>query len=430
VSAGGPEAPLWRARRFLPLFAAQFLGVLNDQMFQKAFVALLTYRLGDATGLSLEALGAIASGLFILPFAIIAPTAGQIADRVDKARMMRWVKAWEVVVMAMAVIGFHLQDVTFLFVVLFLMGAQSALFAPVKYAILPQYLRRDELLAGNGLVQGGTFVAILLGAIVGTELVLREGGVAIVSALVIAVAVAGWLAALVAPPAPPTGRAEAVDWLIPRAVARLIADSRRRPEAWRAILAIAWFWFVGATFLSLLPAYARVGLGADETVVTALLAAFSIGVAGGSLAAARLARWVDLRRLPAAGAAGIAAAAVALWFATEAVPRIDGALIDRAAFLAAPEGLRVLAGFALLAACAGLYVTPLNMALQLAAPPERRGRFVAASNVVDAAAIVLSAAMVALSAAAGLDAADIMALFALTGAPLAVFVGSLRPRSS
>jgi MFS family permease len=417
-------AGLLRSRRFLPLFLVQFFGAFNDQLFQKAFVALLTYRLGEATGLALETLGVIASALFILPFAIVAPTAGQIADRVDKARMMRWTKFQEVVVMGLAVVGFHLQNVPFLYAVLFLMGAQSALFAPIKYAILPQHLSRGELLAGNGLVQGATFLAILLGAIAGTELILGPGGVTVVSTAVVAVALAGWAASFFAPPAPPQGPAEAVDWLIPRAIWGLVADCRRVAPAWRAMLSIAWFWFLGATFLALLPAYVRQTLGADQTVVTVLLAAFSIGVALGSAVSVRLAPRMRPGLAAAVGAAGIAAIAADLWLASDAARSPGVGLADRAAFLGSAAGVRIVADFAALAAFAGFYVTPLNAALQLAAPPARRARFVACSNVVDAAAMTLSAALTAACVAAGLGALDVMALFGSTGAFVALVVAA------
>ena len=171
---------LLKTRRFLPVFLVQFLGAFNDQVYQKAFVALVTYRLADQVGMDVAMLGAIASALFILPFAIVSPTAGQYADRVDKAVMMRWVKGWEIVVMGLAVIGYQTQNIYFLYFVLLLMGAQSAVFAPIKYGVLPQYLHRDELLGGNGLVQGFTFLAILFGSIIGNELILTNNGVLVI----------------------------------------------------------------------------------------------------------------------------------------------------------------------------------------------------------------------------------------------------------
>ncbi len=232
-------------RRFLPLFLTQFLGAFNDQVYQKAFVALVTYRLADKAGIPIPMLGVIASALFILPFAVVTPTAGQIADRMDKAVMMRWVKAWEIVVMVLAVIGYHIENIWFLYFVLFLMGAQSAMFAPIKYSIIPQYLHRDELMGGNGLVQGSTFLAIIFGTILGNELILRGNGelvdlyvvafrlpfdgVTLISTVVVGVALAGLVASLFAPPAPPTRRHAPVDWFFPRAIwdlLRMVAADR------------------------------------------------------------------------------------------------------------------------------------------------------------------------------------------------------------
>jgi MFS family permease len=429
-----PSAPaanqfaLLRTRRFLPLFLVQFLGAFNDQTYQKAFVALITFRLAADLDLPLEMLGVIASGLFILPFVIVTPTAGQIADRVDKTKMMRIVKFWEIVVMALAVVGFHTQNVIFLYFVLFLMGAQSAMFAPIKYSVLPQWLRPGELLGGNGLVQAFTFLAIIFGSIAGNELILTDRGVTVVSVVVLGVAIAGFVASLFAPPAPPCGPAERVDPLFPRAIWRLIASSRREKRAFRAILAISWFWFLGATFLSLLPAYAKQALGADEGVLTVLLTAFSVGVALGAAATERLSYGVISVKLPPVGALGIAVLSVELWFATQAAPApADGALFSRAEFFSSPAGWRILLDFTLLAACAGLYVTPLNAVLQTASPEARRARFIACSNVVDAALMVLSAILVAFFVALGLNAIDVLALFALSGAPMALAVARYAP---
>jgi MFS family permease len=421
---------LLRSRRFLPLFLVQFLGAFNDQTYQKAFVALLTYRLADRIGAPLELLGVIASALFILPFAIVTPTAGQIADRVDKARMMKWVKFWEIVVMSLAAIGFHTQNIYFLYFVLFLMGAQSAMFAPIKYSVLPQWLARRELIGGNGLVQAFTFLAIIFGSIAGNELILTDFGVTVVSVVVVAIAAAGFVASLFAPPAPPSGPAEPIDPIFPRAIWRLIRDCRRTRPAFRAILAIAWFWFLGATFLSLLPAFARDSLGADEGVLTVLLTGFSVGVALGALGSARLNRGRIGVDVPPIGALGIAVMAVELWFATQAAPTPpEGALFDRASFFSTAAGWRILIDFVLLAAFAGVYVTPLNAVLQNESPDSRRARFIACSNVVDASFMVLSAAAVALCVALGLSAPDVLALFALTAAPIAVAVARFAPET-
>ena len=427
TSPAANQFALLKTRRFLPLFLVQFLGAFNDQVYQKAFVALITYRLADQVGIPIALLGVIASGLFILPFAVITPSAGQLADRVDKAIMMRWIKGWEIVVMALAVVGYYTQSITFLYFVLFLMGAQSAMFAPIKYSVLPQYLHPAELMGGNGLVQGFTFLAIIFGTIIGNELILREGGVLIVSATVMAIAVTGFVASLYAPSAPPTGAHGPVDWVFPRAIWHLFALCRRNPPAMRAILAISWFWFLGATFLSLLPSYAREALGVDEGVLTVLLAGFSIGVAIGALLSDTLSRGEVGVRVPPVGALGLSVMAVELWFATPAPPLPDAALLDRAAFFADATGWRILVDFVVLAAFAGMYVTPLNAVLQAEAPDNDRGQYIACSNVMDATMMVGSAAMVAVFVAFGTSTTGVLALFTLTGLPMAFLTARHAP---
>ncbi|MEM9145397.1 MAG: MFS transporter [Pseudomonadota bacterium] len=420
---------LLRTRRFLPLFLVQFLGAFNDQVYQKAFVALVTYRLAEQVDVSLGLLGVIASALFILPFAIVTPTAGQIADRVDKARMMRFVKGWEIVVMGLAVIGYHTQNIYFLYFVLFLMGAQSAVFAPIKYAVLPQYLSKRELVGGNGLVQGSTFLAIIFGTILGNELILTEYGVTLVSILVVSIAVIGFVASLCAPSAGPISSHGPVDWLFPRAIWMLITMCRGVPKAFRTIMMIAWFWFLGATFLSLLPAYAKEALGVDEGVLTVLLAGFSIGVAIGALLTEALSRGQVGLSLPPVGALGLAVMAVELYLASPPLPAEGAALIDRATFFSDFAGWRILVDFVLLAAFAGMYVTPLNAVLQAESPEDRRAQFIACSNVVDASFMVGSAVAVALFLALGLGVTEMLALVTLTGLPMAVVVARYTPES-
>ncbi len=418
------------ARRFFPLFLVQFLGAFNDQVYQKAFIALITYRLADRAGMDVAMLGIIASALFILPFAVVSPTAGQIADRVDKAKMTRFVKAWEVAVMGLAVIGYHTQNIYFLYFVLFMMGAQSAVFAPVKYSILPQHLHRAELLGANGLVQGSTFLAIIFGTILGTELILTDSGVAVVSVLVVAVAVAGFVASLFVPPAPALGAKQGVDWLFPRAIWQLVRLALDHVAARRAILSIGWFWFLGASFLALMPAYTRDALGADEGVLTVLLTAFSLGVAVGAFGSEWLGGGEVSFKLPAIGAVGLAVMGAELWLATPAAPlAVAPALADRAAFFASATGWRLMIDFVLIAGFAGIYVTPINAVLQAEAPVQRRARFIAASNMVDAIFMVGSSAVAGLLLWFGLGPAQILALLALSGLPVGLAVARYAPDS-
>jgi hypothetical protein len=308
------------------------------------------------------------------------------------------------------------------------MGAQSAVFAPIKYSVLPQYLTRDELLGGNGLVQGCTFLAIIFGTILGNELILTEHGVTIVSITVVAIAVAGFVASLYAPPAPPLGAIAPIDWLFPRAIWQLLQLIWEHQRAFKAILAISWFWFLGATFLSLMPAYAKDALGADESVLTALLAGFSVGVAIGAVASETLGKGRVSVDLPPLGALGLAVMAVELWLATPAQPMAPAPeLIDRAGFFATVTGWRILGDFILLAAFAGIYVTPLNAVLQSEAPEKRRARFIAASNVVDAIFMVISALFVTACLHLGLPPVDILTLVTLSGLPMAFAVARYAP---
>ena len=294
--------------------------------------------------------------------------------------------------------------------------------------VVPDKWVAATLTAAGGLVAGATFLHIVAGTLLGNELVLPGHGVTIGWITVGGVAVAGFVASLYTPPAPPAGAIAPVDWVFPRAIWQLIRLVRGHPPAFRAILAIAWFWFLGATFLSLLPAYARDTLGADEGVLTALLAGFSIGVALGAVASERLGRGEVNVNLPPIGALGLALMAVELWLATHSQPFVPApALIDRAAFFDTVAGWRILADFIILAAFAGIYVTPLNAVLQREAPEQRRARFIAASNVVDATMIVTSALIVTALLQLGLSPIDILALFTLSGLPMSFAVARYAP---
>lgn len=413
-------------RRFAALFWVQSLGAFNDQVFKTGLLTLLTFRLADELGLNASLHNTIGAALFILPFALFAPTAGQLADGIDKAKMMRFVKGWEIVLMILAAIAYQWQSLMFLYILLFLMGAQSAMFAPIKYGILPQYLRENELISANGLIQGATFLAILIGQIAGAKLILTDAGVTIIGAVVVGVAIIGFIASLFAPSAPPLGPAPKVDWFFPRAMWDVIVAGRKVPKAYEAILAIAWFWFVGATFLALLPPYAKEALRGNENVFILLLATFSIGVAVGAVLCGKIFGTIARVGTSAWGAGGIAIFSVLLWLftglysvATDSVRQTE--LIGITEFLSEPSAWAVLICFALLAACAGLYLTPVNVVLQIESPPNERARFIACSNVIDAVAMVASAALAAGLITAGLTQADIFALVGVTGVLAAIW---------
>ena len=421
ASPDGPaprQIELLRSRRFWPLFWVQFLGAFNDQVFKNGFMALLTWRLAETLGLDVDLHVLFAGALYILPFALFAAVAGQIADGVDKARMMRWVKGAEVALMALAALAFQIQSLPLLYLLLFLMGAQSAFFAPIKYAVLPQYLERRELMAGAGLVQSATFLAIILGQILGLKVALLEGGATLVGATVVAVALFGWAASFMAQSAPRQGRPPEIDVAVVRAIRDVVRDCARRPRPFFAILCISWFWFAGATFLTLILPIAKETLHASEDAALVLLAAFVAGLALGAGLTNRATRGRIGLALPPLGAAGIAAGAVLFWLATTAYGAgLDrsGPLLDAAGFLSRGDAWAVLAAAVALATFCGLYVVPLNAVYLDAAPPEERGRFVACSNITDSAAMVLSSLFAMLLLALGLGREEVFAAVGLTG---------------
>ena len=280
---------LLRTRRFAPLFLTQLLGALNDNLFKSALVVVVTLGVaGRHEGLGVDALVQAATAALIAPFFLFSALAGELADRHDKARLIGRLKLVEVGVMGMALLGFALSSLPLLFAALALMGTQSAFFGPLKYGILPQHLAEGELVDGNGLVEMGTFVAILLGTLVGGLVVaVPEVGVWALGALLLAVAAAGYLAARAIPEAPPVETGP-VDWNLPRGIARTLRLAKANRPAWLAILGASWFWFLGALVLSQLPLYATELLGGDEATITLMLAVFTLGIGVGSVACAQL----------------------------------------------------------------------------------------------------------------------------------------------
>ena len=444
----GRRTPLLASRRFLPLFLVQALGAFNDNVFRWAFVGLATYKIMAGVDsyeimpgvwLDRPALGAVAGGLFILPFALLAPMAGQLSDRIDKARMMRWVKFVEILIMFCGVVALQMGSIAMLYVILFLMGAQSAFFSPIKYGVLPRYLSPGELVSGNGLIQAATFFAILFGTLSGQFLVLLESGwafglpldgVGLVSVSILLVAVIGWVASLFAPPAPPVDPDAKVDWMLLGAMREVFAAARAEPKAFRTIFAISWFWFVGATFMALLPAFTVDELQADESVSNLLLGAFSIGVAIGSMLCGVIHRGRIHVGYAPWGAVGIGVFSIALFLTARATPPAGGMLMNVSDLLSSTTGWLLVLEFVGLAACAGLYVTPLNAVYQHAAPASSRGRVVACSNMIDALAMSLSAVTaVALSQVFGMDTTAIYGLVGATGLIAALFVARWAPET-
>ena len=371
-------------RRFLPLFLTQFLGAFNDNFFKSALMMLITYRLGDQAGVDSRILVNAAAGIFILPFFVFAPTASDLADKYDRSDLMRWVKFAEIIVMSGAAFGFWLNNVWLLMVVLFLMGAQSAFFSPAKYSILPQHLEETELIAGNGLIQMGTYLAILTGTISGGLLILRENGIYLVGFGAISIAFAGWLSSMFIPPTKPINPEILVSCNIVSRTVEMFRDVMPMRNVFGSMLAISWFWLVGATFLAQFPTYARLILGADESVATSFLAIFSCGIAAGSMACDAILKGDITTKYVPASAYGIAIASILLWLVSDRPPvDVNAPVIGAWEFFTNPANFMIIACLFIIAFCGGLYIVPLYAVMQNKAPESKVSGVIACSNISD-----------------------------------------------
>ncbi len=417
---------LLRERRFAPFFWTQFLGAGNDNVFKNAFVVFVTFEAVATMALDASTIVNLIGAVFIAPFMLFSATAGQLADKLEKSRLIRWIKLFEIAIMAIGAVGFWQQNIPLLFTALALLGVHSTLFGPVKYAILPQHLRPDELIGGNGLVEMGTFVAILLGTIAGGLVVaIKPFGLAAASALILVIAVLGWLASRGIPETPAVAPGLSINWNPISETWRNLKIGRENVVVWRSMLGISWFWFYGAVYLAQLPAYTRDVLGGGEHVFTLLLAVFSVGIGAGSLLCERMSgRKVELGLVPF-GSIGLTLFAVDLWLASRhLVPQADPGVT---AFLAQPTHWRVLIDVLLLGAFGGFYTVPLYALIQSRSAPSHRSRIIAANNIMNALFMVASAGIAIGFLKAGLSIPELFLVVGLLNAAVAVYIYALVP---
>ena len=393
---------LLKQRRFAPFFATQFLGAANDNLFKFALTVLVTYQL-QVNWLPPQMAGLVIGALFILPFLLMSATAGQWADKHDKATIMRHTKLMEVVIMAIAVVGLIGRGVPWVVVCVFRRGLRSTLFGPVKYAYLPQHLSERELTGGNGLVEMGTFVAILLGNVAGGLLMsIPQLGVQWVAGACLGVALLGWLASMRIPTSPASDPGLKLNWNPFSETWRNLQLARQYPSVFRSLLGISWMWFFGAVFLSQFPSFARDVLGGNEQVASLLLVVFSVGIAVGSLLCETFShRHVEIGLVPI-GALGMTVFAFDLYLASQAVvPPASGGLLSVGEFVAQPAHWRVMADLALLAFSAGFYSVPMYALIQLRAQPSHRARIIAANNILNALFMIVSSLLAGAMLGAG-----------------------------
>ncbi len=416
---------LLHERRFLPFFCTQFLGAFNDNVYKNALIILLAFHAATLTTVSSGTLVNLCAGLFILPFFLFSATAGQLADKYDKARIIRYVKLFEIGIMVVGAAGFLQQNLTLLILALFLMGLHSTIFGPVKYSILPQHLTVDELVGGNGLVETGTFLAILLGTVVGGVLIAQEHSATLVSIAVIAIACAGYFTSRAVPGAPPAAPDLKINWNPLTETWANLQFTRRNRGVFLSVLGISWFWFYGATLLAQFPNFCKDVLGGDEHVATLMLTTFSVGVGAGSLLCERLSgRKVEIGLVPF-GSIGLTLFALDLYFAspTAAVQHTIGA----AQFLAQPANWRILFDLVMIGMFGGFYIVPLYALIQSRAERSHQSRIIAGNNILNALFMVCSAAMAVGLLKAGFTIPQIFLVTALLNAAVAIYIYTLVP---
>lgn len=412
-------------RRFGPLFGVQFMGALNDNLFKNTMLILFAFKAASEAESGL--LTNLGQGLFMLPFFLFSPVAGQICDRFDKARIMRIIKACEIGIMAIGAVGFYLDNKVMLFSVLFLMGVHSAFFGPAKYSILPQHLKQDELMTGNALVEMGTFLAILIGTLAGGLLAGNQDMHAI-AASILAVAAAGWLLSLKIPAAQPTAPGLKLSWN-PFSESRKLTRLIRKKEAlFNSVLGISWFWYFGATILAQMPTLVKNVLHGNEHVVTLLLAVFSVSVGLGAMISAKLSRGdIELGLVPL-GALGMSLFAADL--SLIAYPAGDGTLAGVGAFLSGPGSaahIRALVDMGLIGIFGSLFIVPLYALLQTRADEDSRSRVIAANNVYNSIFMVGSAVITMILFKVGFNTVQVILFTAILNLVVCSYIFLLIP---
>jgi 1-acyl-sn-glycerol-3-phosphate acyltransferase len=417
---------LLRQRRFAPFFWTQFLGAGNDNLYKNALVIFVAFHAASLTSLDPNSLVNLAGAVFIAPFVLFSASSGQLADKLEKSRLIRWIKLFEIVIMAIGFAGFWWRDLTLLFAALALLGVHSTLFGPVKYAILPQHLTNEELVGGNGLVEMGTFVAILLGTIAGGLVVAIDGtGPVVAGAVAVGVAIAGYLVSRRIPRTPAVDPGLAINWNPFTETWKNLRFAQENRVVWLSMMGISWFWFYGATFLAQFAGFARDVLGGNEHVVTFLLALFSIGIGIGSLLCERLSgRRVELGLVPF-GSIGLTVFAIDLWFASRGLRATE--LADLAVFFQQSAHWRVAADLVLIGLFGGFYIVPLYALIQERSAPSHRSRIIAANNILNALFMVASAGLAIVLLQSGLSIPDVFLVTGLMNAAVAVFIYGLVP---
>lgn len=419
-------------RRFAPFFWTQFLGAMNDNVFKVAFTSLVTYHAALFEGVDPHSAAFLISAIFIAPFVLFSATSGQIADKIEKSKLIRLVKSLEIGIMLVGLAGFYLHSATLLYLGTFLMGLHSTLFGPVKFAYLPQHLDQTELVGGNGLVEMGTFVAILIGTLLGGELagVARGDGTVVgplyVGIACVVIAIAGRVVSQGVPLSPAPQPDLRINWNPLTETWRNLMLARESRVVFLSLLGISWLWFLGATFLTSFFSFAKDVLGGDQNVVTLLLAVFSIGIGTGSLLCERLSgRHVEIGLVPF-GSIGMTVFAVDLYLATHG-EAAGATLSGVGGFLSQPGHWRVLFDLFCVAMFGGFYSVPLYALIQSRSAPTHRARIIAANNILNSFFMIGASLLGVFMTQAGYSIPQLFLVVGLLNAVVAIYIYTLVP---
>ncbi len=426
ILSGSNQFSLLGQRRFAPFFATQFLGALNDNIFRNGLVILITFQSLQVLGMGHTVLANVAAFLFILPFFLFSATAGQLADKYEKSMLMRRIKLLEIGLMMFAAAALLSRQYSLMLLVLFLMGCQSTLFGPVKYAYLPQKLQLDELVGGNALVESGTYVAIILGLIVGIEAIDQQNGTQTLLAIIlISVAIAGYFASRQIPKTAAVDPELVINWNAWRETWRIIAFARADKGVFLSILGVSWFWFFGSAMTIQIPAYTADVLLGNESVVTALFIAFAVGVGIGSLLCERMSRHrIELGLVPF-GSIGMSLFAIDLYFAQPETALV--AVNSIGDFLSRDNSWRILIDIAMLGVFGGFYSVPLYALIQQRSSKQHLSRIIAANNIINSLLIVLAALVSIAVLKSGFSIPQLFLVIAALNIAVSIYIYSLLP---
>lgn len=425
---------LLKSKRFLPFFLTQLLGAFNDNLYKNGLTIFIAFQAANISKDASNSLVNIAAALFILPFFLFSPIAGQLADKFEKSILIRRIKLLEIGIMLLAAVAFYMQSTAFLIAILFLMGTQSALFGPVKYSLLPQALEPEELVGGNAMVEFGTFLAILLGLIASVFII--GFGTTMLSIAVVIFAIIGYWTSRSIPLLAAAAPELKISFNLISQTRNIMRNAHQNRTVFYSIMGISWFWFIGITYVTQLPNYVRYELGGNEQVYILLLAMFSIGIGAGSFLCERMSgRIVELGLVPI-GALGLTVFGVDIYFAQSiaagGAPLIDNtvinsALINPMTFITSGNNLRVMFDILMIGISGGIYIVPLYSLVQQRSDQKKVSRIISANNVLNALFMVAASLYGLFALSAGISIPMLFLIMALMNAVVTLFIFSLVP---